>query len=692
VLALAGAAAAPGQEPAAGGAPPAAVRAITVQNLAPFPRREIAAAVVPFARGAVAVLPDLHAAQRATAWQPFGARWPDGSLRQALCLFAVELPAFGEATVPLVAGAGPGAETAGAFTPLPARLRVVVATGAGDTPVAAPVTVEPPVTTLLEDNALRRVELRSARLGDTGLVAELIVAQGRGDAHAYVDVAVFLSDPRTAALQIAVKELAVEADGMALLLRHPGRLGVQQATTARGSRVVLLHDTVLGDGQGIRRCGTLVPPLRGDDGIGDRTAKAAAVCPVLAALPWHGLGAFGPFGEPAELPPWLRGADLRAVCAQRHLAFATTDGSGDPFAVGDIGLAKFAGQTGDQGDFGIVKLSPVAASGLPSFLLECEASLLQEACRPVHMFDAAGAPLAAKDHPQWIVWSGRTHWHGEVSKDRLGKPFPEPPFETHGWTGKDRQHWSDNYLGAFAQLTGAHWARRELQNEVQLYLSGQTVDPALSTSGSDAPRGAGRTELAACWMYLATGDQDLLARMNERLDKVYWPQWQGRTLPEGKVRPYLVEDPDPRMLGGTCRYWNPWQDAIAACGFGAAWRLTGNEHGKQLAEELALNVLRHGWRVTDQECICAMVERWCDGEPLTEQQQQDPTCVTWAYGTAFSEWAFGAVEIARVAAIARGDAALRGRAETVQRRMREGRQIPADSWIDRLSEWDAVHW
>jgi hypothetical protein len=66
--------------------------------------------------------------------------------------------------------------------------------------------------------------------------------------------------------------------------------------------------------------------------------------------------------------------------------------------------------------------------------------------------------------------------------------------------------------------------------------------------------------------------------------------------------------------------------------------------------------------------------------------------VTWAYGTAFSEWAFGAVEIARVAALARGDTALRQRAETVQRRLREARQIPADGWIDRLSEWDAVHW
>ena len=60
---------------------PAAERAIVVQNLAPFARDEGVAAVVPFARGAVAKLPDLHVEGRATTWQPIGARWPDGSLR-----------------------------------------------------------------------------------------------------------------------------------------------------------------------------------------------------------------------------------------------------------------------------------------------------------------------------------------------------------------------------------------------------------------------------------------------------------------------------------------------------------------------------------------------------------------------------------------------------------------------------------
>jgi hypothetical protein len=659
---------------------------LTLQNLAPFARREIAAVVVPFANGAVPGLPDLHVDGHPTAWQPFGARWPDGSLRQALCLFPAEVQALGELQPRLVAGKGPPIPGEPIGLP-PAKIEFVARTDAGE------FRGELPAVEVLESNALRTVELRRARLGRTGLVAELIVQQGRGDGHAYADVGVFFSDPGSPAMQCAVAELAIESHGMALLLRHASAFGVQQTVTADGSRVVLLHDAVLGDGQGIRRCGALVSPLLGDGGIVDDTEKAAAVCPLLGAAVWAGTGAFSAYGEPAPLPPWLQGARLRAALGARHRAFVQSErANGDPFANGPLGLAKNAGQTGDQEDFGVVKLSVVAASGMPSFLLEVEASVLQEACRPVHMFTAEGAPLRAADRPGWVVWSGRTHWHPEVSKDRLGKPASAPPFETHGWGGKDREHWSTNNLGAFAQLTGAHWARRELQNDVQLYLAGQTLAPDLSTSHGGAPRGIGRTEQSASWMYLATGDQDLLQRMQDRIDHIYAGEWTGTTLGPDRVRPMAVQGPDARMLAGKTRYWTPWQDAIAAVGLGAAFEVTRDERARTLAEELALNVVRHGWLLTDRECIVATAIRWQDGEPLRPEQFGDADAVLWSYGTGFNEWALGACEIARVAATARGDTALAERAAEIQRRVRAGRTAPKDGFYDRLSEWDAVRW
>src|SRR5688572_17107765 len=114
------AAATPAQDPAP---PPELV----LQNLAPAARTEGVAVVVPFARGAVKDTPAWHVPDTPTAWQPFGARWPDGSLRQALCLFVAEVPAIGEKRVVLAAGPGPELPAGDIVMPA-AKIEVVVVT------------------------------------------------------------------------------------------------------------------------------------------------------------------------------------------------------------------------------------------------------------------------------------------------------------------------------------------------------------------------------------------------------------------------------------------------------------------------------------------------------------------------------------------------------------------------------------
>jgi hypothetical protein len=661
--------------------------ALLVQNLAPLPRREGVAVVVPFARGEVPELPALHVPGAATCWQPFGARWPDGSLRQALCLFVAEVGALGERRIVLAPGPGPALPTS-TFTAPAAKVAFVARVG-GETSRGTPMPVRQ-----LEANALRTVDLARTRLGDTGLLAELIVTSWRGQGHAHADVAVWFSDPRVPAMQCDVEELAIECEGMALVLRHAGALGITQSTTPTGSRTVLLRGRPLGDGQGLRRSGVLVPKYAGDVVV-DATSQAAAVVPLVGAADWRGTGAFGPFGHVPDVPPWLQGGALRAHLAQRWQRFVASDrGPGDAFAVFEHGLARMAGQTGDQGDFGVVKLSLVAASSLPSLLVEVERAVLQEGCRPVHFFEADGEPVDPAAHPQWIVWSGRTHWHQGVSKDRLGKTFPEPRYETHGWTGKDREHWSSNHLAAYALLTGAHWARAELANEARLYVAGQTIVPGWSTSNAGAPRGAGRTALAAAWNLLVTDDAPLRARMHERMDRVEFPQWAGRELAAERVRPMAVNPPDARMLQGSTHYWNPWQDATAAFGFAAHHLVTGNANARTLAEALATNAVRHGWLLVPNEHEVAMALRWQDGTPITTEQwlARDPTIVQGSAETAFTEWASPALEIARVVAERDGDAALAAKCREIQRRLRTSRKAPPDGGMDRFGEWDAVAW
>ena len=69
----------------------------------------------------------------------------------------------------------------------------------------------------------------------------------------------------------------------------------------------------------------------------------------------------------------------------------------------------------------------------------------------------------------------------------------------------------------------------------------------------------------------------------------------------------------------------------------------------------------------------------------------------WGFGTAYSEWSIGAVEIARVAAARDGDEELRSKAAGIQQQLRAGRRRPAAEYpylggFDRFGEWDAVRW
>ncbi|MHC4921957.1 MAG: hypothetical protein ACYTKC_20515 [Planctomycetota bacterium] len=642
---------------------PVTGQVLTVQNLAPMARREWACAAVPFARGATKAAPKLHVAGVPTIWQPFGARWPDGSWRQALCFFPVEIDRLAEQRLKLEPGKGP-------LLPkiewLPPKVELTVVLQQGERELSA----RPVFVRHLEQNPARWVALHRCRIGNSGLVCEMILATYVGQEHQEIDLAVFFSDPTTKDMMRHVDLLQVRTKGMQLNLRHARRTGVSIEHVAGGSQVTLLKNTHLADGQGVRRTGVLVPALKGDGSLRDRTLQAATVCPLLAATRWNDSGAFGPVGYVPALPPWLSERSVRGAMARRHARFVqSSKHAGGPFHNFGLGLAKFAGQSGSQADFGVVKLTPVATTGLPSFLLEVELSVLQEACRPVHFLERDGSPVEVRNHPEWRVWTGRTHWHGSVSKDRLGKPCPEPKYDTHGWTGKDRQHWSSNYLCAFYLLTGKHWALREIQNEVRLFMAGQLVDSGTPVDDSGAPRGAGRAMMAGCWLYLCTGDPALLQRLHDRMSKVHKKSWYGARFGADKVRPMALHGPDRRYLGDK-KVWLPWQDHLAALGFAAFWRMTGNEDARMLAEALAMNAVRYGWHV------------FPDG-PLTAYGMQ------WNSDGGLAMWSVPAVEVARQAAKQRGDGKLEARATMLLELLRRGRRPRRDGWFDDFGDWDA---
>lgn len=667
-----------------------AARSVNFQNLSGYAREEWITVSVPFERGTVAENPDMHVEGAAhTVWQPFGARWPDGSVRQAVCMFRLNAPANSEHSLALLPGRGTEAPSyAPALVPHTLTFKVTI-DGKVTSATPSPVRV-------LEHNAARQVVLARCRIGATGLVGEVTYESFSGQTHGYVSIAVFFSDPTSKDMTRHVDRIAVETVGAGLFLRHHDQLGVTTELSETGSNVILLKDDHLADGQGIRRGGALVPPLREDESLHDSTIFAAITHRPLGATSWRGYGAFGVYGYVPQVPAHLANGRAREVMAQRHAKFIANGRGGkmhgDPFQRGPHMLTKTPSQTGEQSDFGIVQLEPVASTGLPTFLHEVELSILQEACRPNHFYETDTRPVSQDNHPDWIIWVGRTHYHSGMSKDRLGKP-PEAEkskFDTHGWKGKKRSHWSSNYLGAYYLLTGDPVARLELENEIRLFMAGETVDKRFVTSGSSGARALGRTLHAASWMYLATGDEPLLQRMVDRVEQVGIREWAGRDFPEERVRPYRIAKPDGRNFAGKCMFWPPWINALCVNGVGAVYLLTGNESAKTLADGLALNLLRHGWRVLDNGSAAVVYAmQWKpDGEPLTAAEENHPDFVHLSSSIAL--WALPAVEWARHAAAERGDGALVARAEDILRRMRTRRKPPRDGWFDRFDQWDAV--
>ena len=86
-------------------------------------------------------------------------------------------------------------------------------------------------------------------------------------------------------------------------------------------------------------------------------------------------------------------------------------------------------------------------------------------------------------------------------------------------------------------------------------------------------------------------------------------------------------------------------------------------------------------------CLAGVVEQHLVAASLDQHRRQ-----TLEAGEEWRDPSIARIEIARVAAQARGDSATAKRAREIQRRVRGSRQRPGNGFIDRLSEWDAVVW
>ncbi|MHC5064843.1 MAG: hypothetical protein ACYTG5_12820 [Planctomycetota bacterium] len=236
-----------------------------------------------------------------------------------------------------------------------------------------------------------------------------------------------------------------------------------------------------------------------------------------------------------------------------------------------LGLAGSPGITGDQEDFAASKGSRAVRAGDTNYLYEAAHAIQQDAFRGMGHFENETA-LDPSRHPEWISWSGYTHWSHGVSPDRLGKSGALGARNATGWIGYDDQHRSQNNLAAYYALTGDPLARSFLEQHLR-------TDRAMIPGRMGAPRAVGRLLLTWANMYRLLGGEErghLYRLMADKIGAVF-TQWAGgssrgsvRIITYGTNARMGVTDPS---TGDPISAWSCWEHGLACVGLYAALKV-----------------------------------------------------------------------------------------------------------------------
>lgn len=538
------------------------------------------------------------------------------------------LDAFERVSYPLIAAAqangGATVDTASAGTVPGVR---VVANGQAWTPTIN-VTVDGPATLIH----------LAGRVPGTMLMTELWATVYSGESVARWELLGVNSDPRSTELYQWIDDLRLEVDGQVYVAPFWHRW--RGATWNAANSVTLLRETTMVDSQGIAFAGVVALTADPDAGAW----LSGPICGVLDVASWQGY--WGPFGVAPVFP-----RDDQAHIQRVIGWFNRIQSVGDPWRPPLLGLAPNSGQTGAQDDFGASKLGWAWAGGA-LHTLEAYHSALHEACRPGQWYEADGSAVEPWRHTNFVTWSGYIHWHNSYASDRLGKGLQPTPRFSGGYTGPDREHWSNNTLCGTYVLTGSPLLRRVIEKQARQFLSGETLDPRLpSTSGVGASRGIGRTLLAAGWIDQCLDVGELRDRFRQRVRDRCEQKVEPFTRPQaGAVVAPLATTIDPRRLGGV-ECWG-WEEPLGLMGLRAAELWFGSVPAGVTLRRACASWIQYGWwhdgagwRMADNVAFLGGQAPPAGAYPtVTNPAPVFPPLVERIAG--FEEWSHGALTIA----------------------------------------------
>jgi len=276
----------------------------------------------------------------------------------------------------------------------------------------------------------------------------------------------------------------------------------------------------------------------------------------------------------------------------------------------------------------------------------------QEACRPTHFFEENLALVSQRNHPKFVVWDERYHYHKVVSEDQLGRTY-DTEFNENDWHGADFQHNSATFLAEDFLLNGMMGSLIELRHKTEKLIAGLTLPSAYPRWSTNNPLigREGRTYLSIVYVWLCTGDKRLVSHVAQHIRELLEPEWVGKTA-IGPIKPTRVLD-DPRT-GIPGPAWIIWEDAIFVMGSDALREVMRESQIydveqilKNIIWQVGKSVVTYGFHPETGRIGIAM--RWDSGLPINDYNNKD--LFTGSEGTAYGVWALPCLNIMKRLAI-----------------------------------------
>lgn len=282
------------------------------------------------------------------------------------------------------------------------------------------------------------------------------------------------------------------------------------------------------------------------------------------------------------------------------------------FAPRELVSAPDPGRTGDQDDFGATKGTYAVSELDPRHLYRMLYAVQSDLFRGFNHYeigeDGKAHPLRIEDHPQWVTWSGGTHYNENVSPDRLGKNSSPVPVGT-GWLGYDDQHRSQNNLAAYIALSDDPFAEDQVLFHAITDRAAYRV--RYPNYGEGAARAQGRTNGTLAALISAVG-RETASQLRLSMDARMQPINSNELLNvAGPMKVLAYGQPDnrkPIFLNGVRQRWaSLWEHGLAIVGLYGAWKLNrdANTHATlvKVAEFMAaFGMFEHNgswWTVGD---------------------------------------------------------------------------------------------